>query len=161
MSFSALRARKGFTLIELLLVIGIIAILASIVIVAINPTKQLGDARNAQRRADVNTILNAVYQYAIDNQGTLPGTSPNTIDSNNRQICAGSAFVPNCVAGGGNNLSIILWTLTGSYIVKLPVDPSVASNSAGTAYYITKSGNGRVTVTAPKAEQGLTISVSR
>ena len=66
-------SREGFTLIELLLVIGIIAILASIVIVAINPTKQMGDARNAQRRSDVNTILNAVYQYAIDNNGTMPG----------------------------------------------------------------------------------------
>jgi len=65
-------ARRGFTLIELLLVVGIIAILASIVIVAINPTKQLGDTRNAQRKADVNTILSAVYQYSIDNNGNLP-----------------------------------------------------------------------------------------
>jgi prepilin-type N-terminal cleavage/methylation domain-containing protein len=113
MSFSAIRARKGFTLIELLLVIGIIAILASIVIVAINPTKQLGDARNAQRRSDVNTILNAVYQYAIDHNGTLP-TGITTVT---KHICATGAGTT-CDTSG-----ISLDVLTGSYIVKLPHDP--------------------------------------
>ena len=141
------RMRYGFTLIELLLVIGIIAILASIVIVAINPTKQLGDARNAQRRSDVNTILNAVYQYSIDNNGTLPST----IDTTNTEICASGAEL--CTS------SISLDVLTGTQLIAIPQDPQNATTS-GTNYFIYKTGS-RVIVSAPAAEQGVTIAVTR
>ncbi len=142
-------ARRGFTLIELLLVVGIIAILASIVIVAINPTKQLGDTRNAQRKADVNTILSAVYQYSIDNNGSLPGT----ITTTNSQICATDSA--DC------DSAIDLDVLTGSYVVKLPRDPQVSATGTGTNYWIVRDSNNRITVTAPGAEQGATISITR
>ena len=150
MGFSSLNVRRGFTLIELLLVIGIIAILASIVIVAINPTKQLGDARNAQRRSDVNTILNGVYQYAIDTNGNLPTGIP---VGTARKICVSNAA--SCQFG------VDLDALTGAYLVRMPLDPQASATGTGTDYTIVQDSNGRVTVAAPSAEQGETISVTR
>ncbi len=142
-------SHRGFTLIELLLVIGIIAILASIVIVAINPTKQLGDARNAQRRSDVNTVLNAVYQYAIDHNGTLPSGIPT---GTAKDICKSNAA--SCVNG------VNLRVLTGAYLVNIPSDPQ-ATTGTGTNYTIVQDTNGRVTVASPGAEQSASISVTR
>ena len=150
----SLELRRGFTLIELLLVIGIIAILASIVIVAINPTKQLGDARNAQRRSDVNTILNAVYQYAIDHNGNLPSGLP-TLTA--KQVCKITVDPATCIA----DARISLRMLSGTYIVSVPVDPQVPSTGTGTNYTIVQDTNSRITVSAPGAEQGAAISVTR
>jgi prepilin-type N-terminal cleavage/methylation domain-containing protein len=140
---------KGFTLLEILLVVAAIAILASIVIFAINPNKQLGDTRNAQRRADVNTILNAVYQYTIDSNGTLPATitvTPTAI----------------CKTGGSCAGLIDLAVLTASekYLISIPFDPS-SSTANSTNYNISKTANNRITVAAPGAEQGATISATR
>jgi len=56
------REQEGFTLIEILVVIGMIALLAAIVIVAINPARQFAQGRNTQRTSNVNTILNAIGQ---------------------------------------------------------------------------------------------------
>ena len=156
--FTRLRSaelRRGFTLIELLLVIGIIAILASIVIVAINPTKQLGDARNAQRRSDVNTILNAVYQYAIDNNGNLPSGIPSTTA---KVVCQASVDPTTCTTTlNGVNLR----QLTGAYLTAIPRDPQVTATGTGTRYNIVQDANGRITVSAPAAERGASISVTR
>src|SRR5690606_18749647 len=66
------KKQKGFTLIELLVVIVIIGLLAAIIFVAVDPAQRFGDARDARRRAEVVSILNAVLKYQVDHDGDLP-----------------------------------------------------------------------------------------
>jgi prepilin-type N-terminal cleavage/methylation domain-containing protein len=125
--------RRGFTLIELLVVIGILAVLLAITLIAINPARQFSQANNTKRASDVNAILNAVGQYMADNRGALP-------------------------------------TGITQYLAALPADPltnagAPVTNCAAaydTGYTIIRSGaDNRITVAAPAAELGATISVTR
>lgn len=141
-------ARAGFTLIELLIVIGILGVLSGVVIVSINPNKQLAEARNAKRESDLRVIVDAVYQYSVDHNGNFPPTVPLTPTA----ICRSGV---NIDCSGLVNLNI----LTGSYIAQLPYDPQSATATT-TFYTIVRIGN-RVTVDAPGAEQGEYLSVTR
>jgi type II secretion system protein G len=127
------KQNKGFTLLEILLVIAAIGILAAIVLVAINPNRQLAQARNAQRRSDINTIYKALEQYLIDN-----GSYPNSVNSNYKDICkTGTEQV-----GGATDCSgkADLRVLVPTYIAAMPSDPS------GGEYRVGINGNNKVAV---------------
>lgn len=147
-------SRPGFTLIELLLVIGIIAILASIVIVAINPAKSVSDVRDANRRDDITRILNAVYDYIIDNNGDLPAGIPVATP---KVICQGDMSAVDCAKIDGVSLQPLL----GTYLTSIPKDPLVTETGTGTNYMIMQNEKHAVTVTAPGAERAESISVTR
>ena len=134
-------SKRGFTLLEILLVVAIIAILAGIVIVAINPAKQLGNARDSQRKSDINTLYKAVNQYLID-QGTLP----TAITTTPTQVCDAQGLPNGCL-----NLNTLL---VPTYIPAMPKDPQATSTS-GSGYTITKVG-GNIYVEAPLTEIGFT-----
>lgn len=58
---------RGFTLIELLISIAVIGVLASAVLVIVNPLGQIQKARDAQRKSDLAQIQRALEQYYQDN----------------------------------------------------------------------------------------------
>ncbi|MCC7303858.1 type II secretion system protein [bacterium] len=146
---------KGFTLIEILVVVGLIAILAAITIVAINPAKNFADTRNTQRSSDVQQILNAVTQYTSEQGhvladfGTVPqcSTTPAPI----------SAVTTGTPPAGTINLYTLL---VDAYIADIPKDPT-GGTAADTGYTICQTTGGRVQVSAPGAENGKTITVLR
>ena len=137
---------KGFTLIELLVVIGIIAILAGVVIVALNPGRQFAQARNTQRWSNVNSILNAISQNMADHRGNF--------------TCASGALPTTTqeIGSGGFNLEPCI---SPDYISVMPMDP-VGGVASSTGYFVMYSTTTRrVTITAPLSELGEVITVVR
>jgi len=109
---------------------------------------------NNQRRTDINTILNAIYQWEIDNNGAIPSA----ITTSSQPICRSTVTPDSCNQLGGSDLSNL--TYNESYLSSLPVDAD-ETNTDLTGYYIKKTSTNHITVTAPHAEGGEIISVTR
>ncbi|HVZ76337.1 MAG TPA: prepilin-type N-terminal cleavage/methylation domain-containing protein [Candidatus Paceibacterota bacterium] len=143
-------AKRGFTLIEILIVIGIIAILAAIVIIAINPAKQFAQARNTQRQAAVNTILNAIGQRIADNKGTFGGSF--TIGTNTYTCPTLPPSTPSTPIDNGAGTGLDFSCLQPTYVASLPVDPDATyATGVYTGYDVGTDATGRVTVCANQA----------
>ncbi|MGA1050071.1 MAG: type II secretion system protein, partial [Minisyncoccia bacterium] len=125
------KIKKGFTLLEILLVIAAIGILAAIVLVAINPTRQINQARQAAVNSEKNAIVKAIEQYVIDNQ-----IYPADITETSKAIC-NDIVTTNCA-----NLSILVPT----YIANIP---------SGTTYTVAKGNDGRAYVNTTETAANL------
>ncbi len=135
--------KKGFTLIELLIVIGILAILATTVVLVLNPAQILAESRDTQRVSDFSTIQSAV--------SLLLSTANTTINFSDYSSCTATGCtavalcggrvtqaVPACVPNSIRAVDGLGWikidfsqTSGGSALTNLPIDPV----NSGTNYY--------------------------
>ena len=151
--------KSGFTLIEVLVVIGIIAVLAAVVLVAVNPARQFKLARDSQRTSNVQAILSAVGQNISEHKGLFTCTDSNisipivsTLIADKNKTSTTTIDIAPCVVP--------------DYISSLPYDPSgtstsyVTDDNYNTGYYISQDENGRITVSA-NGELTKDISVTR
>jgi prepilin-type N-terminal cleavage/methylation domain-containing protein len=107
--------KSGFTLLEILMVIAIISILAALVIVAMNPVRQLAQSRDTQRKSDVKEISNALHQFFIKKN-----TYPAVMEDSNAVygICARGALNIECES------LIDISVLVPEYLSDIPRDPT-------------------------------------
>lgn len=110
---------------ELLLAIGILGVMSSVTIIAINPAKQLQSAADAKRKTMATQQENALMQYVIANS-TIPTDTIPTGEPQAMPICRGGITDPSCIDLSG---------LVPTFLSSLPVDPA-ETNIKWTGSYV-------------------------
>jgi len=121
--------KKGFTLIELLIVIAILAILATAVVLVLNPAQILAQARDSQRISDLGNVKSAIALYlatatsatmTASTTCTATGCTANCFASTSTLVVVSSTVITGAGWVGGINFQSIS---AGSPLGALPLDP--------------------------------------
>jgi len=156
MHFFKKQSNKSFTLIELLIVIAILALLMSIVIIAINPSEMLKKSRDTKRISSLKALNNAlgifqatkptsfmgtstiVYVSIPDSSSTCTNLSLPTLPSGYTYQCSTTANYRKTDGTGWIPVNFDSLDI-GSPISSLPIDPN---NTTSTNLFFTYSTGG-------------------
>ncbi len=104
--------RRAFTVIEVLVVVGIIALLVGILLVALGTARQ--SALKGETRAVLNQFASAAQQFQLEH-GRYPGVIPDRVLANDTSGADGGPQI--------SNMENALLDLMGGYRVLAPTDP--------------------------------------
>jgi hypothetical protein len=134
-----------------MLIVAALTIILGATVVAINPAKQLADARNGQRKLDVALLWNALHQYALDHHGSYP---PAVQFEGTLEDCLAMPLDDSLtVCESGCSVTLPELLDSGKYLLSLPSDPSLEDASyTGYNVFFDTEHNDRISVCAPGAE---------
>lgn len=150
--------RKGLTILEIVIAMALLAILTTVGILIANPGGQLAKSRNTQRELHLQAVISAIRQNIADAGGGTFTCASGALPTSTKKMASGGA-------GGTYDIAPCL---VATYLPTMPFDPSAsgahyASNSDyDTGYNVIRNAStSQVTVSAPSAELGATISITR
>jgi len=145
-----IQSQRGFTLIELLIVIGIVAILATVTLLVLNPAEMLKQGRDSKRLSELNTINEGLNFAASQKPNLVLGTSNAVYISlpDTASDCSSFTSLPDLPPGwsyrcatetdyrkvdGNGWIPVDFTGLASTVFSSLPVDP--VNSEVGSLYY--------------------------
>ncbi len=103
------KSSAGFTLIELIIVIAVLGVLASAVLIGIDPVDKIAQANDAKIQSDVRQIQAAMEIYSVNNNGSYTDQAGLVSVGELKSIIkdkSGSAY---SYATVGNSATVAIW----------------------------------------------------